>query len=93
VRDIYFLGRFFTRFQKLRGSVIVKALTSFATSSKSLSPVAKTPALAAYAEARPTDRLHRELELKIGILAGDERSGFSVDEVMLDLASHILNLH
>jgi hypothetical protein len=55
--------------------------------------MAKTPALAAYAEASPTDRLHRELELKIGILAGDERSGFSVDEVMLDLASHILNLH
>jgi hypothetical protein len=73
--------------------VIVKSSTSSATSSKSLSPVAKTPALAAYAEARPTDRLHRELELKIGILAGDERSGFSVDEVMLDLASHILNLH
>ena len=30
----------------------------------------------------PTDRLHRELELKIGILAGGERSGFSADGVV-----------
>jgi hypothetical protein len=48
----YFLGRFFTKFQKPRGSVIVKPPTSPATSSKSLSPVTNTSALAANTDAR-----------------------------------------
>jgi hypothetical protein len=51
-RSTYFLGRFLAIFQKPRGSVIVKFLTSSATSSKSLSPVTSTSALAANAEAR-----------------------------------------
>lgn len=47
----YFFGCFLTKFQNPRGSVIVKPTTCSAMSSKSLSPLTRTSALAANAEA------------------------------------------
>jgi hypothetical protein len=67
LRDSYLRGRFFTKFQNPRGSVIVKPLTSPATSSKSLSPVTSTSALAANA----TASTHLSSSSRTGIEGGD----------------------